>query len=115
MKSEVITKENRRYYLDLKENTRGRFLRVSRSVTSFRHQEEQIRIADLPGPWNLFCFFAGNCLHWKRIIFVRVDLKKFMITRWLLSFLLNINYLLIEWPIEMPLRMLIVAMFRRFQ
>lgn len=28
LKSEVIIKDNRRYYLDLKENTRGRFLRV---------------------------------------------------------------------------------------
>ena len=29
LKSEVMVKENRRYYLDLKENNRGRFLRVS--------------------------------------------------------------------------------------
>ena len=29
LKSEVIVRENRRYYLDLKENNRGRFLRVS--------------------------------------------------------------------------------------
>jgi hypothetical protein len=29
LKSECIVKENRRYYLDLKENARGRFLRVS--------------------------------------------------------------------------------------
>ena len=29
LKSAVITKETRRYYLDLKENRRGRFLRVS--------------------------------------------------------------------------------------
>lgn len=28
LKSEVMVKENRRYYLDLKENNRGRFLRV---------------------------------------------------------------------------------------
>ena len=33
LKSEVITKDNRRYYLDLKENTRGRFLRVSQTIT----------------------------------------------------------------------------------
>lgn len=32
LKSEVMTKDNRRYYLDLKENTRGRFLRVSHPV-----------------------------------------------------------------------------------
>ncbi|CAG0897608.1 unnamed protein product [Darwinula stevensoni] len=29
LKSEVMIKDNRRYYLDLKENSRGRFLRVS--------------------------------------------------------------------------------------
>lgn len=29
LKSEIMIKENRRYYLDLKENARGRFLRVS--------------------------------------------------------------------------------------
>lgn len=28
LKSEMMTKDNRRYYLDLKENARGRFLRV---------------------------------------------------------------------------------------
>ena len=28
LKSEVMVKDNRRYYLDLKENQRGRFLRV---------------------------------------------------------------------------------------
>ncbi|XP_065218675.1 transcriptional regulator protein Pur-beta isoform X2 [Planococcus citri] len=32
LKSEVIIKDNRRYYLDLKENTRGRFLRVSQTI-----------------------------------------------------------------------------------
>lgn len=30
LKSEVMVKDNRRYYLDLKENNRGRFLRVRR-------------------------------------------------------------------------------------
>jgi len=29
LKSETILKDDRRYYLDLKENQRGRFLRVS--------------------------------------------------------------------------------------
>lgn len=33
LKSECIVKENRRYYLDLKENARGRFLRVSQTIT----------------------------------------------------------------------------------
>ncbi|XP_065569900.1 transcriptional regulator protein Pur-beta-like isoform X2 [Artemia franciscana] len=32
LKSEMITKDNRRYYLDLKENSRGRFLRVSQTI-----------------------------------------------------------------------------------
>jgi hypothetical protein len=29
LKSEMIIKDNRRYYMDLKENARGRFLRVN--------------------------------------------------------------------------------------
>lgn len=33
LKSEMMIKENRRYYLDLKENARGRFLRVSQTIT----------------------------------------------------------------------------------
>ncbi|XP_005098177.1 transcriptional activator protein Pur-beta isoform X3 [Aplysia californica] len=33
LKSEIIVKDNRRYYLDLKENQRGRFLRVSEQVS----------------------------------------------------------------------------------
>ncbi|CAL1280158.1 unnamed protein product [Larinioides sclopetarius] len=32
LKSEVMVKDNRRYYLDLKENSRGRFLRVSQTI-----------------------------------------------------------------------------------
>lgn len=32
LKSETLVRENRRYYLDLKENSRGRFLRVTQSV-----------------------------------------------------------------------------------
>ncbi|XP_014681761.1 PREDICTED: transcriptional activator protein Pur-beta-like isoform X2 [Priapulus caudatus] len=32
LKSETMVKENRRYYLDLKENARGRFLRVSQTI-----------------------------------------------------------------------------------
>jgi len=31
LKSEMMIKDNRRYYLDLKENARGRFLRVRKS------------------------------------------------------------------------------------
>jgi len=34
LKSEMIVKDNRRYYLDLKENQRGRFLRVSEQQVS---------------------------------------------------------------------------------
>jgi len=33
LKSEMMIKDNRRYYLDLKENARGRFLRVSQTIT----------------------------------------------------------------------------------
>lgn len=33
LKSEMMVKDNRRYYLDLKENTRGRFLRVSQMIS----------------------------------------------------------------------------------
>lgn len=33
LKSELMVKDNRRYYLDLKENSRGRFLRVSQTIT----------------------------------------------------------------------------------
>lgn len=33
LKSEMMVKEHRRYYLDLKENSRGRFLRVSQTIT----------------------------------------------------------------------------------
>lgn len=33
LKSEMMVKDNRRYYLDLKENVRGRFLRVSQTIT----------------------------------------------------------------------------------
>ncbi|GAB0100312.1 Pur-alpha [Sergentomyia squamirostris] len=33
LKSELMIKDNRRYYLDLKENARGRFLRVSQTIT----------------------------------------------------------------------------------
>jgi len=32
LKSETMVKDNRRYYLDLKENARGRFLRVSQTI-----------------------------------------------------------------------------------
>lgn len=35
IKSETISKERRRYYLDLKENNRGRFLRVSFIMSTF--------------------------------------------------------------------------------
>lgn len=33
LKSEMIVKDNRRYYMDLKENSRGRFLRVSQTIS----------------------------------------------------------------------------------
>ncbi|VDP22140.1 unnamed protein product [Soboliphyme baturini] len=33
LKSEIMVQENRRYYLDLKENNRGKFLRVSAFIS----------------------------------------------------------------------------------
>lgn len=39
LKSEMMIKENRRYYLDLKENSRGRFLRVSLKSCLFMREE----------------------------------------------------------------------------
>ena len=35
LKSEMMIKDNRRYYLDLKENARGRFLRVTGKQISY--------------------------------------------------------------------------------
>jgi hypothetical protein len=43
LKSEVMVKDNRRYYLDLKENQRGRFLRVS-MTTPLSRQRSQVAI-----------------------------------------------------------------------
>jgi len=43
LKSEVMVKDNRRYYLDLKENQRGRFLRVSQTIPRSQ-QRSQIAI-----------------------------------------------------------------------
>ncbi|XP_072014549.1 transcriptional regulator protein Pur-beta-like isoform X2 [Amphiura filiformis] len=42
LKSEVIVRENRRYYLDLKENNRGRFLRISQTID--RQRRTQIAV-----------------------------------------------------------------------
>ncbi|XP_022185132.1 transcriptional activator protein Pur-beta isoform X8 [Nilaparvata lugens] len=44
LKSEMMIKENRRYYLDLKENARGRFLRVSQTITRGGGPRSQIAI-----------------------------------------------------------------------
>ena len=46
LKTEVMIKDNRRYYLDLKENQRGRFLRVSMSLTvkCNRHSGASLRL-----------------------------------------------------------------------
>ncbi|KAK2153197.1 hypothetical protein LSH36_304g01008 [Paralvinella palmiformis] len=43
LKSEVMVKDNRRYYLDLKENQRGRFLRVTQTIPRSQ-QRSQIAI-----------------------------------------------------------------------
>jgi len=39
----MMIKDNRRYYLDLKENARGRFLRVSEIFFIFPKQINQIK------------------------------------------------------------------------
>jgi len=44
LKSEVMVKENRRYYLDLKENNRGRFLRVTQTVARGGGPRSQIAL-----------------------------------------------------------------------
>lgn len=48
LKSEMMIKDNRRYYLDLKENTRGRFLRVSSNIP---YTVAAIRYHDGPFYW----------------------------------------------------------------
>lgn len=42
LKSEMMIKDNRRYYLDLKENTRGRFLRVCLAVRISQQMKQRI-------------------------------------------------------------------------
>ena len=43
----MISRDDRKYYLDLKENQRGRFLRVS----SFGHGNDQQRNICFRSPW----------------------------------------------------------------
>ncbi|XP_040573641.1 transcriptional activator protein Pur-alpha isoform X1 [Lepeophtheirus salmonis] len=40
LKSEMMVKDNRRYYLDLKENARGRYLRVSQTISRGGHRSQ---------------------------------------------------------------------------
>jgi len=42
LKSEMLVKDNRRYYLDLKENKRGRFLRVSMTLPLSRQRPQVV-------------------------------------------------------------------------
>ncbi|CDW56223.1 Transcriptional activator protein Pur alpha [Trichuris trichiura] len=44
LKSDVIYQENRRYYLDFKENSRGKFLRVTQTVSRLPGPRSQIAI-----------------------------------------------------------------------
>jgi len=44
LKSEMMIKDNRRYYLDLKENPRGRFLRVSQTISRGGGPRSQIAV-----------------------------------------------------------------------
>ena len=41
LKSEMMIKDNRRYYLDLKENARGRFLRVREKETERKREMDR--------------------------------------------------------------------------
>ncbi|VDO76516.1 unnamed protein product [Heligmosomoides polygyrus] len=43
LKSEVLAFDSRRYYLDLKENQRGRFLRIAQTVANPRMSRAQVR------------------------------------------------------------------------
>lgn len=53
LKSEMMVKDNRRYYLDLKENSRGRFLRVSHPVCTKLQLSMKI-------PFFYFHFFISS-------------------------------------------------------
>lgn len=44
LKSDVINTDSRRYYLDLKENNRGRFLRIAQTTTVPRRPRSQVAI-----------------------------------------------------------------------
>ena len=50
LKSETITKDNRRYYLDLKENSRGRFLRVRSFTFIIRTNFQRMRVPGIANP-----------------------------------------------------------------
>lgn len=50
LKSEVMVKDNRRYYLDLKENQRGRFLRVSMTL---KYVNDVVMLL-------MNCFYSGD-------------------------------------------------------
>ncbi|PAV84834.1 hypothetical protein WR25_10085 isoform D [Diploscapter pachys] len=43
LKSETLTFDSRRYYLDLKENQRGRFLRIAQTVVNPRASRAQVK------------------------------------------------------------------------
>lgn len=74
LKSEMMIKDNRRYYLDLKENTRGRFLRVcSRTVfTCDGHFSN----------WITFCLGISNHNTWRATITNRYSSSRYDWVSW---------------------------------
>lgn len=61
LKSEMMTKDNRRYYLDLKENSRGRFLRVRIFTLQMKRQQTTSHLS-----FFLFLFFIVDWLFFFR-------------------------------------------------
>lgn len=68
LKSEVMVKENRRYYLDLKENNRGRFLRVRFVIVITFH--ESYSDHEFYSDHELITdpIATSYCLHWSRFL-----------------------------------------------
>ncbi|KAJ8889171.1 hypothetical protein PR048_008665 [Dryococelus australis] len=64
LKSEMMIKDNRRYYLDLKENSRGRFLRVSGTVIGFAILVSDVAgvlcVNSVPGISEISCISLGS-------------------------------------------------------
>ena len=69
LKSEMMSKDNKRYYLDLKENQRGRFLRVSWLIVFLVSTYIRAVYAKNRGADQL----RGNCAADERLCFRYID------------------------------------------